>query len=164
MIGFLVKFSSANIDPIPSQTRDGQTVTRIAINTSETVPGLIGDEVPCDVVNAFKKDFSNANDVNWSDKTFFFEVEFTYGERRLFAFYSLEGKFMGLYHHISSTELPEYLRKSIKENYRGYWITELFKSSRKTGDSYYLTLQNADDKIMFRSHDGTDWKIINYQF
>jgi hypothetical protein len=177
ILGFIVKPGLSNNGPVNDQARDSQTIDRagerVARTHGQTWEGQAaistsiaswGDEVPCDVVSAFKKDFSSASDVKWSDKTFFFEVEFTYDERRVFAFYSLEGKFMGLYHHISSTELPEYLRKSIMENHPGYWITELFKSSRKSGNSYYLTLQNADDKIMFRSHEGADWKMINYQF
>jgi hypothetical protein len=134
-----------------------------------TVPPLskIADsdsEVPCDVVNAFKKDFRPATDVIWSDNTFFFQVEFTLGEKRLFAFYSMEGKFMGLYRHISSTVLPGHLRNSIRENYSNYWITELFQLSKKIGNTYFLTLQNADEKIFLKSNDGSEWKIINYQF
>ena len=136
----------------------------LAIMTSVTIPAFANVEVPCDVLDAFKREFSAATDVKWSSNTLFFSVEFTREEKRLFAFYNLEGKFMGLYQHISSTELPYYLRSSIKENYPGYWITELFHSSKKTGHSYYLTLENAEGKIMLKSHDGFDWKVINYQF
>jgi hypothetical protein len=126
-------------------------------------PALAGNEIPSEVLSAFKKDFDSASEVNWSNNTFFFQVEFTFREKRLFAFYSLEGKFMGLYRHISSTELPAHLRNSINESYGNYWITELFQLSRKTGDVYYLTLQNADKQIKLRAHDGYDWKIIIYQ-
>ncbi len=152
LFGF-VENVTANDGLTNSQTRDGQTVGQ-----------LKGPEVPCEVVNAFKKDFNSASEIKWSDNTFFFQVEFTYAEKRLFAFYSLEGKFMGLYRHISSTELPGYLRNSIREDYPNYWITELFQLSKKAGDAYYLTLQNADDKIMLKSQYGTDWKVVNYQF
>ena len=136
----------------------------LSIIAALTTQAFANDEVPCDVINAFKKDFSSATDAKWSNNTFFFSVEFSYGERTLFAYYSLEGRFMGLYHHISSTELPYYLGKSIRENYPAYWITGLFQLSKRTGDAYYLTLQNAEEKIMLKSHDGSDWKVINYQF
>ncbi len=60
---------------------------------------------------------------------------------------------------MSSTELPLYLRNSIKVNYTNYWITDVVEESNKHGFTYYITLENADYKIILVSKKGSNWEV-----
>jgi len=60
---------------------------------------------------------------------------------------------------MSSTELPLYLRSSLKNNYTNYWITDLVEESNKNGFTFYITLENADYKIILVSKKGSDWEL-----
>jgi hypothetical protein len=60
-----------------------------------------------------------------------------------------------------TSELPSYLRKSIKKDYQSYWVTELFKASTDQGTSYFIRLENGDGSLVLRSENEGEWRIYN---
>jgi len=113
------------------------------------------------VLNAFNSKFRNAQQVTWVISDDYCKAAFNYYGTWMSAWYTSTGKFISVTRNFSSTELPLYLRNSLKTKYAGYWITDLVEESKKSGFSYYITIENADRKIVLKSKSGGDWEISN---
>lgn len=110
------------------------------------------------VLNAFQNDFGDARDVKWEKGRDFVKATFSLNDQVLFAFYSTaEGRFLGVARNISSGQLPLSLLSSLKKNYDQYWITDLFEVSDGQSTSYYVTLKNADYKIVLQASGTGHW-------
>ena len=102
-------------------------------------------------IAAFKKDFSGANDVSWEEATEFSKVTFTINGSTLFAYYSSNGELIAASRNISSSQLPLNLFTALKNEYSSYWISDLFELSRDNSTTYYVTLENANEKKVLSS-------------
>ena len=109
------------------------------------------------VLNAFKTEFVNANQVEWTISPDYFKASFDLNGQRVFAFYNTDGELMGLSRNIASSQLPVKLQASLKNNYKGFWISDLFEMSNNNGTSYYVTLENGSNKVILRSTSGIEW-------
>ena len=49
---------------------------------------------------------------------------------------------------------------SLKKKYEGFWISDLFEASKNDSTNYYITVENADTKIILNSS-GTGWNVYN---
>jgi len=116
-----------------------------------------GEEVNQKVLKAFKTEFSTASDVKWTAGSEYFEATFYYHERYLFAYYNPDGELLGVSRHISPMDLPLTLQKKLKEGYEDSWISSLFEVSKNDGTTYYVTLENADSRIVLKSTDTYGW-------
>jgi len=108
------------------------------------------------VLDAFKTEFATASEVEWSAGADYFKATFNYNGKYVFAFYSEEGALLGLTRYISPVDLPLVLQNNLKKNYEGFWVSDLFEASKNEGTHYYITLENADTKIVLRSA-GATW-------
>ena len=77
------------------------------------------------------------------------------------AYFTPDGELMGVIRNILSTQLPLNLQTSLKKEYEGYWITELFEFARPDSNGYYITIQNADEVITLQSTDGSSWSTYS---
>lgn len=111
------------------------------------------------VLNAFNSEFVDAKDVQWSSGTGFYKASFTYNDQYVTAFYGFDGQMLGVARNISSLDLPLNLQSSLKKDYSGRWITELFEVSNEEGTHYYITLEQADSKITLKSSNGSKWSV-----
>ena len=112
------------------------------------------------VENAFNNKFPGAANVEWVVGPSYDKVSFSYNGAQLFAIFSDDASLMGTARNISSNHLPYFLQK-IKRNLAHYWITDLYEMSSDCGFSYYMTLEDADNKIILESKNGGDWKMIS---
>ncbi|HET9825885.1 MAG TPA: hypothetical protein VFP87_11155 [Chitinophagaceae bacterium] len=110
-------------------------------------------------LNAFKTEFAGASDAAWTVGTNYYKVAFTLNDQKLFAFYNSEGEFMAVTRYISSLQLPLNLQANLKKASGNYWISDLFEFANSDGTAYYVTLENADTKIVLRSVGGGDWSV-----
>src|SRR5690348_13135255 len=110
------------------------------------------------VVRSFHKEFTNAKDIKWEQKTGYVKVEFTMNDQVLFAYYDNDGKLTAIVRNIVSDQLPISLYTSLKKEYTGYWISELFEMAADDATTYYVTLENADKKIVLRSNGVDTWE------
>lgn len=62
-------------------------------------------------------------------------------------------------HNILSTQLPARLKSSIKKKYSDYWITDLYKCTTEGKVCYYITLENADQKLKLNTSHGSNWQV-----
>ncbi|HEV3324078.1 MAG TPA: hypothetical protein VG052_00685 [Puia sp.] len=62
-------------------------------------------------------------------------------------------------HNILSNQLPSRLLTVIKKTYKDYWITDLYKESLNGKVSYYITLENADQKVKLNTTHSITWAV-----
>ncbi len=113
------------------------------------------------VLDAFKNDFNGAKEVAWSAGVNYYRAAFTFNGNHVFAFYNTSGELLGLTRYISSLDLPMNLQRSLKKNYSDYWISDLFEVANNDGTSYFITVENADTKIVLKASGNSDWKNYN---
>ena len=117
---------------------------------------------PVDSVNgeiniSFKKSFRNAQLLNTETHQAFTKLTYKMNDVIMFAFYSNSGELMAVTRNITSSQLPMSLLMSLKSDYSAYWITELFELSGDGLNNYYVSLENADSKVVLRSN-GDAWE------
>src|SRR2546423_11045195 len=132
----------------------------VLVFSLSTMYAFTGEEaVSKSALTAFRNEFTEATDAVWTVGNNYYEVAFAVSGQNLFAFYSTEGECMGVSRYISSLQLPLYLQSSLKKSYSNYWITDLFEVAATDNSGYYVTLENADSKIVLRSIDGSRWSV-----
>lgn len=110
------------------------------------------------VLDAFKTDFASAKEITWTANNDYYKASFLFNDQQVAAFYNMDGELMGMTRNIRSLDLPLSLQANLKKGYSNYWISDLFEVSNHEGTSYYITLENADSKIILKSSAGNDWR------
>ena len=128
----------------------------IAISTLSAFAGE--EDVDPKVLNAFKTEFTTAKEVEWTTGSNYYKAAFIYNEKHVFAYYNMDGELLGLTRYISPVYLPISLQSNLKKNYADYWISDLFEVAKVSGTGYYITLENADAKIILKSSGG-EWSV-----
>ena len=105
------------------------------------------------VLDAFKTEFSTAKEVEWSVAANYYKATFNYNGKYVFAFYNETGELLGLTRYISPSDLPLSLQNNLKKNYENFWVSDLFEAAKNESTNYYITLENADTKIVLKSDD-----------
>lgn len=131
--------------------------------TAFSAPAAAPGEVNPKVLKAFTADFIAARDVVWTSGADFYKAEFTYNERHVSAYYDTDGELLGVTRFLSSTDLPVTLQAGLKSKYGGYWITDLMEVSKKEGTAYYITIEDADTRIVLRAENGSSWQVHQKQ-
>lgn len=125
---------------------------------SISLSSFAGEEkVSPQVLNAFRTEFNTASEVTWTVGEDYYKAAFLYNNKYVSAYYNGNGELLGLSRYISSNELPLTLQKSLKNKYGNYWIADLFEAAKPSGTSYYITLENADAKIILKAEADGDW-------
>ena len=108
----------------------------------------------------FNKVFANAKSVQWEENSRFLSATFQLYGAYLSAHFSPNAELIGVSRNITSTHLPLHLLGQLKKNYSNYWISELFEYATKDEDSYYITLENADQILILK---GTNYGFSVYK-
>jgi hypothetical protein len=132
----------------------------LAIAISSLVAFAGEENVSKDVLNAFSKEFNGAKEVKWTTGSDFYKAVFVLNDQYITAFYNKEGEFLGMTRNISSLNLPLKLQSKVRSEYADYWISDLFELSDNEGTHYYITVEDADSKVMLKSSDNTEWNIF----
>ena len=119
-----------------------------------------GNKVNPQVLRAFKNKFTKATEVSWETTGSYSKAVFQFNGAWLTAYYNSSAQLLCVTRNISSIQLPLYLQNKLKNQYKDYWITDLFELTNDQGFGYYITLQDSDYKIMLESKDGNEWKEI----
>jgi hypothetical protein len=134
-------------------------ILTIAIAISSFAVFANNTDINSSVLKAFNKEFSGASEVAWTAGAQFYKASFVHNTQHLTAFYTYSGELLGVARNISSLDLPMNLQASLRNDYGGRWITELFEMSTEEGTTYYITLEQADSKIVLQSADGHQWSV-----
>ena len=125
-----------------------------------TLSAFAGEEnVSPKVLNAFKSEFATAKEVEWTVGINYYMATFTFNEKHVFAYYDTDGELLGLTRYLSPLELPIALQTNLKKKYANYWISDLFEVAKNDGTAYYITLENAETKIILKAAGTNDWSV-----
>lgn len=130
----------------------------IAVSSLGAIAADGEKEVSPKVLDAFKNEFATAKEVAWTVSEQYCKASFTYNNKHVFAFYSADGELLALTHYLSPNDLPLNLLNSLKKNYSDYWISDLFEVAKNDGTTYYVTLEDADMKIILKASSG-NWTV-----
>jgi hypothetical protein len=111
------------------------------------------------IINSFKKDFTNAQDVQWEKTKEFVKVTFSMNDQVMYAYYGNTGSLIAVTRNILSGQLPINLLADIKRNYGSYWISDLFEISMNNETAYYITLESGDQTLILKSAGASGWDI-----
>ncbi len=136
-------------------------MTALMLIISATYADSADRHIPVSVMSAFRSDFSYASNVNWELFNGYYKASFNEHGITLYAFYTSDGEFMGLATYLLSDRLPISLQSEIKEKYKGYWITDLFHFNINNVPGYFITLENADRKIMLKAEKYNSWSFYS---
>ncbi len=112
------------------------------------------------VLDAFKSEFASATEVHWSAGNDYYKASFNYNGKYVYAYFDEQGKILGIARNLSPADLPFALQNNLKKIYEGFWVSELFETVKGEGTSYYITVENADTKIVLKSTDN-NWNIYS---
>lgn len=115
-------------------------------------------EVNQAVIKSFQKDFTSATNVEWVQTNGLNKATFTMNGNVLFAFYTNSGERVALTRNLTSDQLPIVLTSELKKCYEGFWISDLFEMATDQQTTYYVTLENADQKIVLESVGVQGWQ------
>ena len=113
------------------------------------------------VLQSFQKDFATATEVSWDSGKNFFRAAFTYSGQKVFAFYSPEGDLISVARYINTMQLPLRLFSNLKDRYSKYWISDLYEVNGNSGTRYYVTVENAETKMVLSSGIDGIWSLVN---
>lgn len=130
----------------------------VAVSSLFAYAGAENANVDSQVLNAFQNEFNAAKEVKWTESSDYYKASFIFNGQYVAAFYSHDGELMGVTRYITSLELPIKLQASLKKSYSAFWISDLFEVSNSEGTSYYVTLENADKKVVLKSG-GNSWDV-----
>lgn len=111
------------------------------------------------VQQAFSQDFKSATNVQWVRTKAFDKATFSLNSQVLFAYYDPNGFLLAVSRNITSENLPVGLQAEIKSHYAAYWISDLFENAHHHETTYYITLENADRKLVLKSEDTGHWSV-----
>jgi len=114
------------------------------------------------VLESFNASFKNATEVDWTVSENFYKADFSLNGQYVAAYYDEAGQMIALTRNISSMQLPISLQTSLKKQCEDLWISDLFEVANDQGTSYYVTLENADTKVVLKSS-GSDWTTYQKQ-
>lgn len=112
------------------------------------------------VISAFKKDFTTAQDVSWEKSREISKATFKLNDQVMFAYYAEGGNLLAVIRNIVSTQLPINLLSELKKSYSGYWISDLFEMASDNTTSYYVTVENGDQSIVLKSAGLNGWETF----
>ncbi|MFI5188619.1 MAG: hypothetical protein ACHQF0_17935 [Chitinophagales bacterium] len=106
--------------------------------------------------NEFNRLFSQPTEVKWELVSNFYKVSFVQSGQHITAFFNPSGKIEAVSRNISTVYLPLILQKSLQEKLSSSWVSECFEVDGKNGIKYYVTIENANEKVLYEST-GNDW-------
>lgn len=119
-------------------------------------------EVSRRAIESFNSSFKNATEVYWTISDNYYKANFALNGQYVSAFYDADGTMIALTRNISSLQLPIALQAELKKNYDNYWISDVFEMANEDGTSYYVTIEDADTKIVLKSGFDT-WSTFKKQ-
>ena len=110
-------------------------------------------------VKTFNRNFYRATEVEWQHSEAYEKASFFLDNRSMNAYYTPDGELVAVIRNIISDQLPLKLLLELKKNYSGLWISELIEVVNGSNDEYYITLENADEKLILKSKANKGWKV-----
>lgn len=118
------------------------------------------EKVNARVLDAFNREFRTAKEIIWTIGASYYEASFVYNDQYITAYYNMDGELIGLARNIMQEYLPLALQIDLKKNYKDYWISNLFEVAKDNDTAYYITVEDADAKMVLKATDGRNWNVF----
>jgi len=119
------------------------------------------DELRAIVKASFQRDFKGAMVISVENHPTFTKLVFDMDSQIFYAYYSDLGELMAVTRNLPPSQLPMPLLIKLKKDYTNYWISDLFEITKDGESRYYVTLENADTKLILRSENSfDDWDFF----
>src|ERR1700730_12959417 len=99
--------------------------------------GAIRSNVNGKILASFHKEFAKAEEESWKTLNEYEVVSFRMENKYLTAYYQESGKLKAVTRNISTDQLPAYLKNTLKTDYKGFWITDLFQIASNSETHYF---------------------------
>jgi len=126
------------------------SLSNLFANTNEEV-------VNYKAATAFKKDFSQAQDVKWESGRQYVKATFKMNDQVMIAYYTSAGDLLGITRNLTTSQLPINLLADLKKNHKNVWVSDLFEITSNDETSYYITLEDADQTVVLKSDGSYGW-------
>ncbi|GAA4913656.1 hypothetical protein [Mucilaginibacter defluvii] len=102
------------------------------------------------VVNQFKSDFRDAENVTWTVTETTQKAEFTLDGVKMTAFYNLNGEYMGTTKQVAYKAISARAQKEIANRYKGYTVGQVIELNSGDGIQHFVDLKSSKDEILVR--------------
>jgi hypothetical protein len=119
-----------------------------------------GKEISKQVEEAFRKRFVNAELMQWESLDNYTRATFRIDGAVMFAYFNSDGKLAAVTRNILSDQLPIHLLIALNNDYRLYWIVDLFELNSNGETNYFVTLKSAEQELVLESQGGEEWEIF----
>jgi len=133
------------------------TILLIASITTSFANGK--EDISNNVKNSFKQEFAKAQIIKLENYDEYVKLTFKSNDQVMFAYYTNNAELLAVSRNILSNQLPVNLLKSLKKNFPGYWITDLFVIKANDETYFYAGLENRDDTVVLKSEGYSNWQI-----
>ena len=106
--------------------------------------------VPTKVVTKLNADFKVDGNVKWKTTADWYKASFVSNNQIVDAFYSPQGKFIGVSRLISPAQLPMLLAKEVTEKAKSATVSNLFEMYTERGTEYYISYKNGNKEENFK--------------
>lgn len=117
-------------------------------------------EVNQKVVHNFNKEFALAKNIQWTTTSSMVKVSFTLNEQSYYGYYSQDGERIAISRRVAIASLPLSLNAELQAKFDTYWITDAFEIASKDESAYYVTVENADNKLTLKSSGLDSWSTF----
>jgi hypothetical protein len=129
----------------------------IGISSSFATPKG-GDDA---VTTSFRKDFKKAELMSAETGKVYTKLTFKMNDMVMFAYYNTGGQLIAVVRNIKSNQLPIQLMLKARQTYADFWISDLFEMNADGSSCYYITLEDANNRVTLRSADATNWEVYS---
>jgi predicted membrane-bound mannosyltransferase len=131
--------------------------TALVLTFAATYAKSNENKIPENVSSVFARDFSRARDINWELYKGYYKASFLDMGVVVYAFYNADAEFIGMASNLTADRLPDGLQSDVKRKYEGYWITDLFQVTNGASPVFFITIENADRKIILKAESNQSW-------
>jgi hypothetical protein len=119
--------------------------------------GTVDEIINRAALKSFEQTFAGAQEVSWTVHKEGYKVSFQVAGQYASAYYDEAGNLALVARNISTTQLPMVLLAGIKKELDNKWVSELIEVSNDSGTQYYITLEDAGQKLSLKSNGPTNW-------
>ncbi len=134
------------------------TIVTLALMLGFSLASMAQD-VPSAAKDAFKKQYPNAESVDWEKKDkdgkTLYIAEYKIGKTEHHAVYDANGKLVKHKTEIAHSSLPGAIQTSLKNQYKDYKVDDAYKVVKDGKTFYMVKLDGKEDKKVAFNADGT---------
>lgn len=105
-----------------------------------------GRETNPKALETFKREFSNAEFVKWTEENEFSKVSFVLGGNRAVAIFNADGELVGSMRDLLYNQLPLSVMSAVDKRFGQSSTIDIREVSNNNGTSYHITLEQKEKK------------------